>query len=73
MTTEQIDGYWLRMGHLAIDAMMSRSLTKSSLSPEEISEASEWLAGLFSNAHDMGMRLGEMRERFTSNRQGGEE
>lgn len=61
----EIDGYWLRMGHLAVDTLMAEGIIKD-LSPEQIGSIAEWVGGLLGNAHDMGMRLGETRGRFAA-------
>mgnify|MGYP001577499305 CR=1 FL=1 len=64
----KIDGYWLRMGHMAVDTLAdSGTLAPESCTPEKFSALGEYFGGLFEQAHDMGMRLGEARGRFLAN------
>lgn len=63
MSESKIDGYWLRMGHLAIDALMTANRVRS-LSPSEIAVIAEWFGYLLSEVHDMGMRLGEAKGKY---------
>lgn len=63
---EKLDGYWLRMGNMLLDSLIERKVIPSVLSAGENSALAEYLGGLLSDAHDMGMRLGEARGRFAA-------
>jgi hypothetical protein len=63
---KEIDGYWRRMGHLAIDTLENGNLLRHPLTPEDVGAAAEWFGYLLSEAHDMGMRLGEARGKYVT-------
>lgn len=61
----KLDGYWLRMGHLAIDALVTAGHTKP-MTAEEDAVVAEWFGYLLNEAHDVGMRLGEAKGEYTA-------
>lgn len=62
MSEKKIDGYWLRMGGLAVEALSETLHPDLTDRRKEI--IAEYLGELFDNAYDMGIKLGRARERY---------
>jgi hypothetical protein len=61
----KIDGYWLRMGGLLVEAIDDCLTPDVTGKQQEV--LAEYMGGLLENAYEMGVRLGEARGRFARN------
>lgn len=52
-----VDGYWLNMGTLAVDAL--RDSLREDLTPRRREVIAEYLGSIMDNAYNMGIRLGK--------------
>lgn len=55
----QVDGYWLRIGALAVEALAP--ILRPDITPRRRELTGEYLGGLMDNAYKMGIRLGESK------------
>lgn len=66
--TRQADGYWIRMGALAVDALTE--CLRADLTPRRKEIIAEYLGGVMDDAYNMGIRLGELKATLPTELQG---
>lgn len=57
-----IDGYWKRMGKLAVEAL--GDVLRDDLTPRRREITAEYLGGIMEHANEMGMRFGKLSAQF---------
>ena len=62
MDEKPTDGYWLKMGALAVEAL--EDTLRSDLTKRRKEIIAEYLGGLLDNAYEMGIRLGNLQQRM---------
>jgi len=60
-----VDGYWIKMGGLACEALTDVLL--ADLTPRRKEIIAEYLGEMFANAYEMGIKLGRAQERYVIN------
>ena len=70
MADDVVDGYWIRIGKLAVEALSD--ILRSDLTTRRREIIAEYLGGIFDNAYRMGIRAGEFSARLEARRPEGD-